>query len=100
MLYKTFFSFTLLILLSQLIVAQKTTVKDSTNLPIIEYSNSTPKYEIAAITVTGAANYEDFVLIGFSGLTVGDVISVPGDAITKAVVRSRLSRVSTNNVFP
>jgi len=85
--YKTFFSLTLLFILSQLIVAQPIAVKDSIVSPIIEYSNSAPKYEIAAITVTGASNYEDFVLIGFSGLTVGDVISVPGDAITTAVKR-------------
>jgi len=95
--YKTFFSLTLLILLSQLLGAQTTTVKDSTILlssskdstilPIIEYSNSAPKYEIAAITVSGAGNYEDFVLIGFSGLAVGDVINIPGEAITKAVKR-------------
>jgi len=84
---KTFFSFTLLIILSQFLRAQTTSVKDSTILPIIEYSNSTPKYEIAAITVTGAGNYEDFVLIGFSGLAVGDIINVPGEAITKAVKR-------------
>ena len=85
--YKTFFSFILLIIFSQLLGAQTTSVKDSTILPIIEYSNSTPKYEIAAITVSGAGNYEDFVLIGFSGLAVGDVINVPGEAITKAVKR-------------
>ena len=46
----------------------------STQLPVIEYTSSPQKYEIAAITVTGAANYEDFVLIGFSGLAVGDII--------------------------
>jgi outer membrane protein insertion porin family len=85
--YKPFFSLTLLIILNQLLGAQTTSVKDSTILPIIEYSTSTPKYEIAAITVTGAGNYEDFVLIGFSGLAVGDVVNVPGDAITKAVKR-------------
>jgi len=85
--YKPFFSLTLLIILNQLLGAQTTSVKDSTILPIIEYSTSTSKYEIAAITVTGAGNYEDFVLIGFSGLAVGDVVNVPGDAITKAVKR-------------
>jgi len=85
--YKKLLSFSLLFLFSQLLVAQTTTEKDSTNLPIIEYSTSAPKYEIAAITVTGANNYEDFVLIGFSGLAVGDMINVPGDAITNAVKR-------------
>ena len=85
--YKTFFSFTLLFLFCQIIAAQTTAVKDTASLPSIEYSNATPKYEIAAITVTGAGNYEDFVLIGFSGLAVGDIINVPGDAITNAVKR-------------
>ena len=93
--YKTLFSFSLLFLLSQLIIAQtkiekdttSVSSKDSINLPVIEYSNSAPKYEIAAIKVTGADNYEDFVLIGFSGLAIGDIINVPGDAITSAVKR-------------
>lgn len=44
-------------------------------------------YEIADITVTGADSYEDFVLIGFSGLAVGDKIEVPGDQITKSLKR-------------
>jgi len=85
--YKTIFSFSLLLFFSQFLVAQTTSVKDTTSLPVIEYSNSAPKYEIAEIKVTGASNYEDFVLIGFSGLTVGDIISVPGNEITNAVKR-------------
>ena len=44
-------------------------------------------YEIASIEVEGADSYEDFVLIGFSGLAVGDKIEVPGDQITKAIKR-------------
>lgn len=82
---KHFFILILLLLSGHLLNAQETTVADS--IPVIEYSNAAPKYEIAAITVTGASNYEDFVLIGFSGLAVGDRISVPGDAITGAVKR-------------
>ena len=85
--YKTLFSFTLLFIFSQLIVAQTTTLKDTTEVPVIEYSNSAPKFEIADIKVSGASNYEDFVLIGFSGLSIGDIIEVPGDAITNAVKR-------------
>ena len=85
--HKTFFTFSLLFIFSQLLVAQTVSVQDSTNLPIIEYSNSAPKYQIAEIKVTGASNYEDFVLIGFSGLTVGDVVNIPGTAITNAVKR-------------
>lgn len=62
-------------------------ISDTANVPDIEYTNSAPKYQIAKITVTGAGNYEDFVLIGFSGLSVGDIVSIPGNAITNAVKR-------------
>lgn len=85
--YKLISLIIFLFFFGQFTTAQSSSEKDTTNLPIIEYSNATPKYEIAAITVTGAANYEDFVLIGFSGLSVGDQINVPGDAITSAVKR-------------
>ena len=56
-------------------------------LPEIEYTYQRKTYEIAGISVTGADSYEDFVLIGFSGLAVGDKIEVPGDQITKAIKR-------------
>ncbi len=85
--YKTILTILTLFFVVSTSKAQTKTENDSTKLPVIEYSNSAPKYKIAKITVTGAQNYEDFVLIGFSGLAVGDVISVPGDAITNAVKR-------------
>ena len=54
----------------------------------IEYSLTGNKtYEIAGIEVEGADSYEDFVLIGFSGLAVGDKVEIPGPQITKAVKR-------------
>ena len=56
-------------------------------LPIIEYTLQRKTYEIADIQVTGADSYEDFVLIGFSGLAVGDKIEIPGDQITKSLKR-------------
>lgn len=49
-----------------------------------DYS-SPRKYTIADISVKGISNYEDYLLIGFSGLAVGDEITVPGDEITDAV---------------
>lgn len=85
--YKILFTLSFFFIFGQFLSAQTTNENDTTKLPVIEYSNSNPKYEIAAITITGADNYEDFVLIGFSGLTVGDKISVPGDAVTNAVKR-------------
>ena len=59
----------------------------SAPLPVIEYTLQRKTYEIAGISVSGADSYEDFVLIGFSGLAVGDKIEVPGDQITKSLKR-------------
>ncbi|MBO5552680.1 MAG: BamA/TamA family outer membrane protein [Paludibacteraceae bacterium] len=67
--------------------ALDTTAVDSVSLPEIEYALHRQTYTIADIKVTGADSYEDFVLIGFSGLAVGDEIEVPGEQITKAIRR-------------
>lgn len=64
-----------------------TKVEKPAKLPEISYTLSPRKYKIADIQVTGVKNYDDFVLIGFSGLSVGDEVSVPGDEITTAVKR-------------
>ncbi len=55
--------------------------------PVILYNGTPKKYEIADITVTNIDNYEDYVLIGISGLAVGQTITVPGDDITSAIKR-------------
>lgn len=55
--------------------------------PSILYSSAPKKYTIAGISVKGIENYEDYVLIGLSGLSVGQIISVPGDEITAAIKR-------------
>ena len=55
--------------------------------PVIMYSGTPKKYEIADIKVEGVKNYEDYVLIGLSGLSVGQTITVPGDEITGAIKR-------------
>ena len=60
----------------------------ATDVPVIEYSLSGGRtYEIADIKVTGAETYEEFVLIGFSGLEIGDRVEIPGSEITAAVKR-------------
>ena len=59
---------------------------DTVSNPAVLYS-APKRYEIADITVTGIDGYEDYVLIGLSGLSVGQVITVPGDEITNAVKR-------------
>ncbi len=71
------------------VVAQdvETTEDNGTPKPIILYSGTPKKYEIGGIQVEGVPNYEDYVLIGLSGLAVGQIITVPGDDITQAIKR-------------
>ena len=68
----------------QVVTAQNEEKLDTIYNPKVVYSAIPQKYEIAGITVTGAPNYEDYVLIGYSGLEVGQVIEIPGNAITEA----------------
>ena len=55
--------------------------------PVIDYQRTPQKYYIGDITVEGVKTYDDFVLIGLSGLTKGQRITVPGEDITRAVQR-------------
>lgn len=55
--------------------------------PDITYSGTPKTYKLAGLTVTGIEDYEDYVLTGISGLTVGQELEVPGTAITDAVKR-------------
>ncbi|MEG1838950.1 MAG: outer membrane protein assembly factor BamA [Bacteroidaceae bacterium] len=66
--------------------AQETDNTTNSN-PVILYSGTPKKYEIGGIEVTGVKNYEDYVLIGLSGLSVGQTITVPGEEITQAIKR-------------
>ena len=70
-------------LLSAFVVnAQETIVN-----PTILYTNTAHKYTIGGINLSGVDNYEPAIIVGISGLSVGDVISVPGDEITNAIKR-------------
>ena len=55
--------------------------------PDISYAGTPRSCTIGGITVTGVEGYEDYVLTGLSGLTVGQAIEVPGTQITEAVKR-------------
>ena len=55
--------------------------------PDISYAGTPRQCEIGGITVKGVEGYEDYVLIGLSGLSVGQSISVPGTEITEAIRR-------------
>ena len=55
--------------------------------PDITYSGTPKTYKLAGLSVTGIDGYEDYVLTGISGLSVGQELEVPGTAITDAVKR-------------
>ena len=55
--------------------------------PEISYAGTPRQCEIGGIAVEGVTEYEDYVVIGLSGLSVGQTISVPGTEITEAVKR-------------
>ena len=55
--------------------------------PDISYAGTPRTCEIGGIAVEGVEGYEDYVLTGLSGLTVGQEIDVPGNQITEAVKR-------------
>ncbi|MDE6811386.1 MAG: outer membrane protein assembly factor BamA, partial [Muribaculaceae bacterium] len=55
--------------------------------PEIIYSPIPHTYEIGGISVSGVSHVDDYVVIGYSGLSVGEKIEIPGDAITNAVKR-------------
>ena len=52
---------------------------DTVYNPKIIYTGMPSTYEIAGIKVTGVPNYEDDIVIGYSGLNVGDFIEIPGN---------------------
>ena len=53
----------------------------------ISYAGTPRQCEIGGISVKGVSDYEDYVLINLSGLSVGQKIEVPGSEITEAVKR-------------
>lgn len=62
--------------------------KTADDLRPISYENPR-KYEIAEIKVSGVTNpmYEDYTILGFAQLQVGDKIEIPGAEITNAIKR-------------
>ncbi len=55
--------------------------------PDISYAGTPRTCEIGGIAVEGVEGYEDYVLAGLSGLTVGQEVELPGSQITEAVKR-------------
>ncbi len=55
--------------------------------PDIIYSPMPKTYEIAGIKVTGVSHVDDYIIIGYSGLSIGERVEIPGDALTNATKR-------------
>lgn len=56
------------------------------DMPEVDYARPTTKI-IADVKITGAPNYDDFVLKSLSALSPGDEVQIPGIALTNAVSR-------------
>ena len=77
------FAFLLLLGVGARLCAQEERITD----PVIDYTRTPQQYIIGDITVDGVKAYDDFVLIGLSGLSKGQRITIPGEDITTAIRR-------------
>ncbi|MDE5868895.1 MAG: outer membrane protein assembly factor BamA, partial [Muribaculaceae bacterium] len=62
-------------------------ITDTVYNPEIIYTPIPRSYEIAGIKVTGVPDKDQYLIIGYSGLSEGDRIDIPGEEITQAVKR-------------
>ena len=74
-----------LLSLALLACSAMTNAQDKIVFPDITYAGSPRDVVIGGINVSGMSGYEDYMLTGISGLTVGQHIELPGTAITEAV---------------
>ncbi len=75
------------ILLCGLAMGMQVQAQDKIVNPDISYAGTPRTLTIGGINVSGVEGYEDYVLSGISGLSVGEQVEVPGDDITNAVKR-------------
>ena len=84
---KYLFALPILLLSVMPLSAQTTDEESGQDNPVILYSGTPKRYEIADITVTGIDENNHKTLLKLSGLTVGQRIAVPGSDITQAMKR-------------
>ncbi len=82
--YKLFFITLIASLMFSASAQEKT---DTIYNPNVVFTGVPRQYEIAGITVSGAPNYEDYIIIGYSGLKEGQKVDIPGGDINNAVRR-------------
>ena len=63
------------------------TINDTIFNPKLVFNGVPSKYEIAGIKVSGVDNYEDYIIIGYSGLSIGQRIEIPGNDLRTAAKR-------------
>ena len=76
-----------LTLLALLVTGLSVNAQEKIVNPDITYAGTPRELTIGGIAVSPIDGYEDFVLIGVSGLSVGQEIALPGNEITEAVKR-------------
>lgn len=77
----------LLVASSALVNVWGQTPADTVFTPKVIFTGIPRTYQIADIRVEGADNYEDFIIIGYSGLKKGDWVDIPGSDLTAAAKR-------------
>ena len=69
------------LLLALISVTVQTSAQDVIINPDISYAGTPRQLEIGGLAVKGVEGYEDYVLTGLSGLSIGQVIDVPGTSL-------------------
>lgn len=86
--------FTLILaLMASTMLLHAQTPADTIYNPPVSYAGTARTYEIADLKVVGAPTYDDNIIIGYTGLRVGDRVEIPGNEITNAsrrLMRQRL----------
>lgn len=67
--------------------ASAQTAADTLTNPVVNFSGLPRTYEIAGINIEGAPNYDDYLILGYSALKVGERIAIPGPEINAAARR-------------
>ncbi len=74
-------------LLASVAMGQTAATKSSDVTPEVVNYTSPREYEIADLTISGVEGQEPRLIIALSGLSVGQVVHIPGDEITEACRR-------------
>lgn len=86
--------FTLILaLMASTMLLHAQTPADTIYNPPVSYAGTARTYEIADLKVVGAPTYDDNIIIGYTGLRVGDRVEIPGNEITNASKRLMRQRL-------